>query len=119
MDTESLPFSPARAVGGWVFLSGQGGFIPESGELAGDSIDEQTEQTLRNVAALLEQHDCTLANVVSCLVHLSDHHRDRSRARRNSPRCAPLRVRRPEGRTESLAPTSALSRALVRKVQTF
>jgi 2-iminobutanoate/2-iminopropanoate deaminase len=75
MDTESLPFSPARAVGGWVFLSGQGGFIPESGELAGDSIDEQTEQTeqtLRNVAALLEQHDCTLANVVSCLVHLSD-----------------------------------------------
>jgi 2-iminobutanoate/2-iminopropanoate deaminase len=72
MDTESLPFSPTRAVGGWVFLSGQGGFVPESGELAGDSIDEQTEQTLRNVAALLEQHDCTLANVVSCLVHLSD-----------------------------------------------
>lgn len=35
-------------------------------------IDEQTEQTLRNVATLLGQHDCTLANVVSCLVHLSE-----------------------------------------------
>jgi 2-iminobutanoate/2-iminopropanoate deaminase len=72
MDTDSLPFSPARAVGDWVFLSGQGGFVPESGELAGDSIDEQTEQTIRNIAALLGRHDCTLANVVSCLVHLSD-----------------------------------------------
>jgi 2-iminobutanoate/2-iminopropanoate deaminase len=72
MDTESLPFSPTRAVGDWVFLSGQGGFVPESGELAGNSIDEQTEQTLRNIAALLSQHDCTLANVVSCLVHLAD-----------------------------------------------
>lgn len=72
MDTESLPFSPARTVGDWVFLSGQGGFVPESGDLAGDSIEEQTEQTLHNIAALLEQHDCTLADVVSCLVHLSD-----------------------------------------------
>jgi 2-iminobutanoate/2-iminopropanoate deaminase len=72
MDTESLPFSPARAVGAWVFLSGQGGFVPESGKLVGDSIDEQTEQTVQNIAALLGQHDCTLADVVSCLVHLSD-----------------------------------------------
>jgi 2-iminobutanoate/2-iminopropanoate deaminase len=72
MDTESLPFSPARAVGEWVFLSGQGGFVPETGELAGDSIEEQTEQTFRNIAALLRQYDCTLADVVSCLAHLSD-----------------------------------------------
>jgi 2-iminobutanoate/2-iminopropanoate deaminase len=27
---------------------------------------------VQNIAALLRQHDCTLANVVSCLVHLSD-----------------------------------------------
>jgi len=72
MNTESLPFSPTRTVDGFVFLSGQGGFVPETGELAGNSIDDQTEQTLRNVAALLEQHGCTLADVVSCLVHLSD-----------------------------------------------
>ena len=72
MATESLPFSPTRTVDGLIFLSGQGGFVPGSGELAGPSIDEQTEQTLRNIAALLGQHGCTLANVVSCLVHLSD-----------------------------------------------
>jgi 2-iminobutanoate/2-iminopropanoate deaminase len=58
-------------VGEWVFLSGQGGFDPETGEL-GETIEEQTEGTLRNVAALLEAAGCTLADVVSCLVHLAD-----------------------------------------------
>jgi 2-iminobutanoate/2-iminopropanoate deaminase len=72
MDTAPLPFSPTRTGGDLVFLSGQGGFAPESGELAGSSIEVQTEQTLRNIAALLAQHNCTLADVVSCLVHLSD-----------------------------------------------
>jgi reactive intermediate/imine deaminase len=68
---DALPFSPARTVDGFVFLSGQGGFA-EDGSLAGDSIEQQTEQTIRNIAALLEQHGCTLADVVSCLVHLVD-----------------------------------------------
>jgi reactive intermediate/imine deaminase len=72
MATGSLPFSPARTIDGFVFLSGQGGFLPDSGKLAGDSVAEQTEQTIRNIAALLAEHDCTLANVVSCLVHLAD-----------------------------------------------
>jgi 2-iminobutanoate/2-iminopropanoate deaminase len=72
MSNEPLPFSPTRTADSFVFLSGQGGFVPETGGLAGESIDEQTEQTLRNIAALLGQHDCTLADVVSCLVHLSD-----------------------------------------------
>jgi enamine deaminase RidA (YjgF/YER057c/UK114 family) len=69
--TESLPFSPARTAGGFVFLSGQGGF-DETGALAGDSIAAQTEQTIRNIVALLAEHGCTLADVVSCLVHLAD-----------------------------------------------
>jgi len=68
----SLPFSPTRTAGDFVFLSGQGGFVPETGELAGDSIETQTEQTIRNIAALLGEHDCALADVVSCLVHLVD-----------------------------------------------
>ena len=66
------PFSPGLELSGFVFLSGQGGFDPESGQLAGPAIEEQTEQTLRNVSALLAQAGCTLADVVSCLVHLAD-----------------------------------------------
>lgn len=68
----SLPFLPGLKVNGFVFLSGQGGFLPETGELAGDTVEAQTEQALRNVAALLERAGCKLADTVSCLVHLSD-----------------------------------------------
>jgi enamine deaminase RidA (YjgF/YER057c/UK114 family) len=69
--TNPLPFSPTRSAAGFVLLSGQGGFLP-GGELAGDSIAAQTEQTIHNIAALLAEHDCTLSDVVSCLVHLSE-----------------------------------------------
>lgn len=54
-----------------MFLSGQGGFDPETGALP-EEIEEQTEATLANVAALLEAAGSTLDDVVSCLVHLSD-----------------------------------------------
>jgi 2-iminobutanoate/2-iminopropanoate deaminase len=66
------PFSPALKVGEWLFLSGQGGFDPKTGRLAGGTIEEQTEQTLRNISALLGAAGCRLSHVVSCLVHLSD-----------------------------------------------
>jgi reactive intermediate/imine deaminase len=71
MPGEPLPFSPTRAAGSFVFLSGQGGF-DASGKLAGDSIADQTEQTIRNISELLAEHGCTLTDVVSCLVHLAD-----------------------------------------------
>jgi 2-iminobutanoate/2-iminopropanoate deaminase len=67
----SLPFSPGLKVGDWVFLSGQGGFDPATGKLP-ETIEEETEQTLANVAALLEAAGCSLDDVVSCLVHLTD-----------------------------------------------
>jgi 2-iminobutanoate/2-iminopropanoate deaminase len=66
------PFSPALAVGGWIFLSGQGGFDPETGKLVGDDVGAQTEQIFRNVAALLEAAGASLDDIVSCLVHLVD-----------------------------------------------
>ena len=65
------PFSPGLVVDGWVYLAGQGGFDPETGEL-GPDIAAQTAQTIENVAALLEEAGCTLKDVVSCLVHITD-----------------------------------------------
>ena len=65
-----LPFSPSREADGLVYLAGQGGF-DESGAL-GSTIEEQTEQTLLNVARLLGEHGCSMSEVVSCLVHLTD-----------------------------------------------
>jgi 2-iminobutanoate/2-iminopropanoate deaminase len=66
------PFSPGLRAGEWVFLSGQGGFDPRTGKLVDGGIVEQTEQTLRNVAALLEAGGCGMQDVVSCAVHLGD-----------------------------------------------
>ncbi len=65
------PYSPALTFDNWVLLAGQGGSDPSTGRL-GETIEAQTEQALRNVGALLEAAGCTLDDVVSSLVHLSD-----------------------------------------------
>lgn len=67
----TLPFSPSRVVGDWIYLSGQGGFDSE-GKLVGDDVAAQTDQIFRNVEALLAEAGASLTDVVSCLVHLVD-----------------------------------------------
>ena len=66
------PYSPGLSVGEWIFLSGQGGFDPQTGKVVSDDIAQQTEQTFRNIEVLLEAAGASLDNVVSCLVHLTD-----------------------------------------------
>jgi 2-iminobutanoate/2-iminopropanoate deaminase len=48
------PYSPAVRVGDLLFVSGQTGIDPSTGELAGDSFGEQARQLFRNLAAVLE-----------------------------------------------------------------
>jgi 2-iminobutanoate/2-iminopropanoate deaminase len=66
------PYSPGLIVDGWIFLSGQGGFDPRTGQLASDDIAGQTAQVFRNIEALLHSAGAGLDDVVSCLVHLRD-----------------------------------------------
>ena len=65
-------YSPALAVGDWLFVAGQGGFDGSTGELVSDEIEAQTEQAFRNIDGLLESAGLTRSDIVSCLVHLSD-----------------------------------------------
>ena len=69
IQTDGAPTSPAysQAVksGGFVFVSGQGPFDPVSGDVVGESIQEQTRQSLRNVAAILTAAGSSLEKVVS------------------------------------------------------
>ena len=65
------PYSPGLDLGDWVFLAGQGGAVPATKELP-EGIEAQTEQALRNVETLLQEAGLSLADVVSCIVHLSD-----------------------------------------------
>jgi 2-iminobutanoate/2-iminopropanoate deaminase len=72
MPTPVGPYSPGLSVGGWIFLSGQGGFDPETGKMISEDIAEQTAQTFRNLEVLLEAAGASLDDVLSCLVHLAD-----------------------------------------------
>lgn len=65
------PYSPGVIVGNLVFVSGQAGRDPRTGQLS-DDVEAQTEQALRNVAAILEAAGSSLDRVVRCGVFLVD-----------------------------------------------
>ena len=66
------PYSPATAFERLVFVSGQGARDPLTGALAGDDVETQTEQVLKNVAAILEAAGSSLQHVLRCGVFLTD-----------------------------------------------
>ena len=65
------PYSPAVVVNGFVFVSGQVPFDPETGELP-DAFEDQVRQTLRNLQAVLEAAGSSLEDVVKVNAYLSD-----------------------------------------------
>jgi 2-iminobutanoate/2-iminopropanoate deaminase len=58
------------AEGRYVYVSGQGPL--RDGEVTGDTVGEQTQIVLDNVAAVLESAGAGLADVVQCRVFLAD-----------------------------------------------
>lgn len=66
------PYSQAVRVGNLVFVSGQIPLDPVTGQLVGGDIGVQTEQVLRNLAAILEAAGSSLAQVVKATVYLRD-----------------------------------------------
>jgi 2-iminobutanoate/2-iminopropanoate deaminase len=65
------PYSPGIVVGNLVFVSGQAGRDPQTGLIAED-VETQTEQVLRNIAAILEAAGSSLSHVIRCGVFLVD-----------------------------------------------
>jgi 2-iminobutanoate/2-iminopropanoate deaminase len=65
-------YSQGIRAGDFVFVAGQGPLDPATGEVAGETIEEQTERTLENVKAILEAGGASMADVVKATVHLSD-----------------------------------------------
>ncbi len=66
------PFSQAVRGGEAIYLSGQVGRDPATGRLAEGGVAAQTEQALRNLAAVLEAAGRTLDDVVRVGVYLAD-----------------------------------------------
>lgn len=66
------PYSPGMIFDRLVFVSGQGATDPETGRVASADVEAQTEQCLRNVAAILEAAGSSLQHVLRCGVFLID-----------------------------------------------
>ena len=66
------PYSQAVVADNVVYTAGQVALDPTSGELVGTSVAEQTEQVLKNIAAVLAASGTSLGQVVKTTVYLAD-----------------------------------------------
>lgn len=66
------PYSQAIAAGDTVYLSGQIALDPATGEIVGQTIEEQTEQICKNVEAVLVASGTDISKVVKTTCYLSD-----------------------------------------------
>lgn len=66
------PYSQAVRAGSMLFVSGQLPIDPATGAFPGDDAAAQAEQSLRNIAAILEAAGTSMAAVVKTTVLLAD-----------------------------------------------
>ncbi|XP_039258140.2 rutC family protein HP_0944-like isoform X1 [Styela clava] len=66
------PYSQAVKVGPTLYVSGNIGVVPATGEFAGDDIESQTQQVMENMKNVLEEAGMTFKNVVKTTVLLKD-----------------------------------------------
>lgn len=64
------PYSQAVQAGDFVFVSGQIGVDPASGDVV-DGIENQTKQVLENVKAVLEEAGVGFSNVVKFTIYIT------------------------------------------------
>jgi 2-iminobutanoate/2-iminopropanoate deaminase len=65
------PYSQAIEANGMVFISGQLPINPATGEMP-EGVSAQTEQSLKNLEAILNEAGCTFDNVVKSTCYLAD-----------------------------------------------
>ncbi len=66
------PYSQAIVTDDVVYTAGQVALDPQSGELVGKTVAEQTEQALKNISAVLAAAGSSLGQVVKTTVYLAD-----------------------------------------------
>jgi len=65
-------YSQAIVHNGMVYVSGQLAIDPDTGEKILGSIEDQTEQAIKNIAAILEAAGSSLDRVIKTTVYISD-----------------------------------------------
>ena len=66
------PYSQAIKVGNLLFTSGQIAIDPATGDIKGTTIEEQTEQVMKNLTAIVTAAGTTLASTVKTVCFLAD-----------------------------------------------
>ncbi len=66
------PYSQAVRSDSLVFLSGQIGLNPKTGEMVSEDFTAQVEQTMENLLAVLHAAGCQASHVLSVDVYLTD-----------------------------------------------
>jgi 2-iminobutanoate/2-iminopropanoate deaminase len=66
------PYSQAVETNGMLFISGQVPIDPETGKVVERGITQQTEQVMKNIAAILKETGYTFSDVVKSTCLLSD-----------------------------------------------
>ena len=66
------PYSQAMVYGGLVYTSGQIPVVPETGNVVGDSIEAQAEQSCKNVGAILAASGTGYEHVIKTTRFLAD-----------------------------------------------
>ncbi|HEX2045553.1 MAG TPA: RidA family protein [Gaiellaceae bacterium] len=69
---QGAPYSQAIVFGDLVFVAGQLGIDPESGEVVAGGIVEQTERAMQNLRAILEEAGSGLDKVLKTSIFLVD-----------------------------------------------
>jgi 2-iminobutanoate/2-iminopropanoate deaminase len=69
---QGAPYSQAIRFGDFVFVSGQVALEPGGSELKGETIEEQTEQVLANLRAILEEAGSGMGKLIKTTVFLQD-----------------------------------------------
>jgi 2-iminobutanoate/2-iminopropanoate deaminase len=66
------PYSQAIVANGFIYAAGQIGSDPKTGTLVEGGIEQQTEQALKNLAAVLQASGSSMDDVVKATVFLAD-----------------------------------------------
>ncbi len=66
------PYVQGRIANGFLFASGQVPLDPVTGEVVGTTIQEQTEQVLKNISAILEEAKLTEDQIVKTTCFLKN-----------------------------------------------
>lgn len=66
------PYSQAVSYNGVVYCSGQIGLVPDTMEFAGDDVESQAKQVMKNLEAVLDEAGSGFNKVIKCSIFLAD-----------------------------------------------